>query len=98
MGDRIAILREGSLVQYDTPEAILVAPADAFVEAFVGADRALKRLSLTSVRDASEPASGVSPRVAIAADASLRDALARMLSDGVDALAAIHSRQACIGV
>src|SRR6266568_8922080 len=42
MGDRIAILKEGSLIQYDTPEAILIAPVDTFVEAFVGADRALK--------------------------------------------------------
>ena len=46
MGDRIAIMKDGALVQYDTPEAILAAPADAFVEAFVGADRALKRLAL----------------------------------------------------
>ena len=46
MGDRIAILRDGALVQYDTPEAILARPADAFVEAFVGTDRALKRLAL----------------------------------------------------
>ena len=49
MGDRIAILRDGALVQYDTPEAILMRPADAFVEAFVGSDRALKRLALMSV-------------------------------------------------
>src|SRR5205085_5210724 len=32
MGDRIAILRAGRLVQYDTPEAILARPADAFVD------------------------------------------------------------------
>ncbi|MBK7473706.1 MAG: ATP-binding cassette domain-containing protein [Betaproteobacteria bacterium] len=44
MGDRIAILREGRVVQYDTPEAILARPANAFVEEFVGQDRALKRL------------------------------------------------------
>ncbi len=98
MGDRIAILKEGSLIQYDTPEAILVAPIDAFVEAFVGSDRALKRLSLISARDASEPASGVLPRTAIAADASLRDALARMLSDGVDALVVIDPHREPVGV
>ena len=57
MGDRIAILRDGALVQYDTPEAILAAPADAFVESFVGTDRALKRLSLIDARSAMEPAS-----------------------------------------
>ncbi len=48
MGDRIAILRPGGrLAQYDTPEAILAHPADDFVADFVGADRGLKRLSLT---------------------------------------------------
>src|ERR1700730_7934377 len=52
MGDRIAIRREGGvLAQYDTPAAILSRPADDFVARFVGADRALKRLTLTSVGD-----------------------------------------------
>jgi osmoprotectant transport system ATP-binding protein len=52
MGDRIAILREGGrLAQYATPAELLMAPADPFVEDFVGADRALKRLSLLTVRD-----------------------------------------------
>jgi osmoprotectant transport system ATP-binding protein len=52
MGDRIAILREGGrLAQYATPAELLMAPADDFVEDFVGADRALKRLALLRVRD-----------------------------------------------
>jgi osmoprotectant transport system ATP-binding protein len=52
MGDRIAILRQGGvLAQYATPAELLMAPADDFVEDFVGADRALKRLALTRVRD-----------------------------------------------
>jgi osmoprotectant transport system ATP-binding protein len=52
MGDRIAILREGGhLAQYATPAELLMAPADNFVEDFVGADRALKRLSLMRVAD-----------------------------------------------
>ncbi len=50
MGDRIAIMRDGRLVQYDTPEAILAQPADAFVDEFVGSDRALKRLALSQAR------------------------------------------------
>jgi osmoprotectant transport system ATP-binding protein len=87
MGDRIAIMREGALVQYDTPEAILAHPADAFVEAFVGSDRALKRLALVSVAAAVERSAAALPRLAIAAQASLRDALALMLAEGVDALA-----------
>jgi osmoprotectant transport system ATP-binding protein len=52
MGDRIAIMREGGRVeQYATPAEVLMAPANEFVEDFVGADRALKRLALMRVRD-----------------------------------------------
>ena len=52
MGDRIAVLREGGqLAQYATPAELLMAPADDFVEDFVGADRALKRLALMRVAD-----------------------------------------------
>jgi osmoprotectant transport system ATP-binding protein len=52
MGDRIAILEEGGrLAQYATPAELLMAPANGFVEDFVGADRALKRLALMRVRD-----------------------------------------------
>jgi len=86
MGDRIAILRDGALVQYDTPEGILAHPADAFVESFVGMDRALKRIALVRVDTALEPLGSSSPAHAIPADASLRDALAMMFSAGVDAL------------
>jgi osmoprotectant transport system ATP-binding protein len=52
VGDRIAILKEGGhLAQYAPPAELLMAPADEFVEQFVGADRALKRLALQRVRD-----------------------------------------------
>lgn len=52
MGDRIAVLREGGkLAQYATPAELLMDPADSFVEDFVGADRALKRLALMRVGD-----------------------------------------------
>jgi osmoprotectant transport system ATP-binding protein len=52
MGDRIAILKEGGhLAQYAPPAELLMAPADEFVEQFVGADRALKRLALQRVKD-----------------------------------------------
>jgi osmoprotectant transport system ATP-binding protein len=52
MGDRIAVMREGGRVeQYATPAELLMAPANEFVEDFVGADRALKRLALMRVSD-----------------------------------------------
>jgi osmoprotectant transport system ATP-binding protein len=52
MGDRIAVMREGGRVeQYATPAELLMSPANEFVEDFVGADRALKRLALMRVAD-----------------------------------------------
>jgi osmoprotectant transport system ATP-binding protein len=42
------VLKKGGvLAQYATPVELLMTPADEFVEDFVGADRALKRLALT---------------------------------------------------
>jgi osmoprotectant transport system ATP-binding protein len=50
MADRIAILNKGGVVeQYAPPEEILRAPANEFVEQFVGAERGLKRLALVKV-------------------------------------------------
>ncbi|MGW0245314.1 ABC transporter ATP-binding protein [Nocardia goodfellowii] len=52
LGDRIAVLGKHSRVlQYDTPGAILADPADETVAGFVGADAALKQLTLTRVED-----------------------------------------------
>ncbi len=44
LGDRIALLNQGKLVQYDTPERILANPKNRFVADFVGTDRVLKIL------------------------------------------------------
>jgi osmoprotectant transport system ATP-binding protein len=53
LGDRIAVLRQGGhLEQYDTPAVILGSPANDFVADFVGADRGLKRLSVTKISEA----------------------------------------------
>jgi osmoprotectant transport system ATP-binding protein len=52
LGDRTAVFAQGGrLQQYDTPAAILGTPATAFVADFVGADRGLKRLSVTHVTE-----------------------------------------------
>jgi osmoprotectant transport system ATP-binding protein len=52
IGDRIAIMQKGGrLAQYAPPAELLMYPEGRFVEDFVGADRALKRLALQRVRD-----------------------------------------------
>lgn len=52
MGDKVAVLNDGELVQYDSPRDLLANPRNAFVEDFVGQDRLLKQLSLIPVREA----------------------------------------------
>lgn len=52
MGDKVAVLNDGELVQYDSPRDLLANPRNAFVEDFVGEDRLLKQLSLIPVREA----------------------------------------------
>ncbi|MEU4142438.1 ABC transporter ATP-binding protein [Streptomyces parvulus] len=49
LGDRIAVYGEGRIEQYDTPGAVLGSPATPYVASFVGADRGLKRLSVTEI-------------------------------------------------
>jgi osmoprotectant transport system ATP-binding protein len=86
MGDRIAILKDGRLVQYGTPDDILSQPADDFVAEFVGADRALKRLNLVSVGEVMQPGAA-SAAVSVPPETSLKDALALMLAHDVRELA-----------
>ncbi|MHB1323298.1 MAG: betaine/proline/choline family ABC transporter ATP-binding protein [Coriobacteriia bacterium] len=51
LADRIAVMRDGHIEQYATPEALLDQPANRFVHDFVGSDRALKRLARMRVSD-----------------------------------------------
>jgi osmoprotectant transport system ATP-binding protein len=83
MGDRIAVMQKGGhLAQYAPPAELLMNPANEFVEDFVGADRALKRLALQRVRDVDLlPATDGHPsEPRIDLDEPLRDALSQMLA------------------
>ncbi|MEU9202359.1 betaine/proline/choline family ABC transporter ATP-binding protein [Streptomyces sp. NPDC048332] len=51
LGDRIAVYGQGSIEQFDSPATVLGAPATDYVADFVGADRGLKRLSVTPVEE-----------------------------------------------
>ncbi|MER9461934.1 ABC transporter ATP-binding protein [Mesorhizobium sp. M0387] len=85
MGDKIAVMDAGKLVQYAKPEEILARPANAFVETLVGAsEKPFRLLSLGRVRDAVEK--GTAEGEAIPGDASQRDALAELLWSGRPAL------------
>ncbi|MFI6697643.1 ABC transporter ATP-binding protein [Streptomyces sp. NPDC050509] len=77
MGDRIAVYGEGRIEQFDSPGTVLGTPATPYVARFVGADRGLKRLSVTTV----EPADLEQPPVARTGEPA-RDAAARMRAEG----------------
>ncbi|RUU33277.1 ABC transporter ATP-binding protein [Mesorhizobium sp. M6A.T.Ca.TU.002.02.2.1] len=85
MGDKIAVMDAGKLVQYAKPAEILAKPASAFVESLVGAsEKPFRLLSLGRVRDAVEK--GTAEGEAIPGEASQRDALAELLWSGRPAL------------
>jgi osmoprotectant transport system ATP-binding protein len=89
MGDLVAIMKDGRLVQCARPEELLSAPKDAFVADFVGADRALKRLTLTTAGQAATPTSAGPGAPVVSATTSLRDVLSLLLACGADSAAVV---------
>ncbi|MFE4669860.1 ABC transporter ATP-binding protein [Streptomyces sp. NPDC056716] len=77
LGDRIAVYGQGRIEQYDTPGAVLGMPVSPYVAAFVGADRGLKRLSVTAI----EPGDVEQPPV-VGLDEAAGRAAARMRTEG----------------
>jgi len=92
MADRIAIFRDGKLVQYDSPEHLLAHPVNRFVSDFVGSDRTLKRLRLLKVSDVimTDP-----PRVA--ASENLERATALMEEHGHGAIVVVGLNDEVLG-
>ncbi len=85
LGDRVAVMRAGKLVQFSPPGELLAHPANDFVAQFVGSDRGLKRLGLLTVGgadlDTTVARTSVSPNAPVLSPAlTLRDALVRMLA------------------
>jgi osmoprotectant transport system ATP-binding protein len=84
LGDQVAVMSQGRLLQYDRPAALLTHPADPFVSRMTGlSDRAIKLLSLTTAGEAALPGSGEGPTVP--ASASLREVLSELIWQGATA-------------
>lgn len=85
LGDQIAVMDKGKLLQYAPPAEILTAPATPFVQALIGTgERPFRLLSLDRVGELTQP--GEAPGEPISPEASLRDALAECLWSGRDIL------------
>jgi osmoprotectant transport system ATP-binding protein len=93
IGDRIAVMEVGGrLAQYGTPAEILAAPASGFVARFVGADRGLKRLSLSRVG-----ALDLLPAVTARAGDDPLEALLRTMADPIGYLLLVDAQERPIG-
>jgi osmoprotectant transport system ATP-binding protein len=92
MGDKIALMNEGQLVQYAPPAELLFKPKDAFVASFVGADRALKGLQLIRAQEVMRKDA---PTVSL--DESLAIAKERMKQERADWLAVIDGERRFTG-
>ncbi len=74
LGDRIAVFRQGKIIQCASPDELLARPANEFVGTFVGQDRTLKRLLLVNAGDVTD----MQPTITAQRDTSLGDAFATM--------------------
>ncbi|MFF0744139.1 ABC transporter ATP-binding protein [Streptomyces sp. NPDC004111] len=77
LGDRIAVYGQGTIEQFDAPAAVLGAPATPYVADFVGADRGLKRLSVTPIEE-----SDLDQPPVVHLDDPLTTATARLSAEG----------------
>ena len=100
LGDRVAVMSHGRMLQYDRPAVLLTRPADPLVARMTGiADRALRLLSLTKVGEIASPGQSDGPEIPAAA--SLRDALSELLWRGAQAGRVVQSDgtvQGCVTI
>ncbi len=93
LGDQIAVLTEGQLVQLGTPVELLAKPANDFVRRLVGADSILRQLQYLPVIDATDEEPEAVPSAhrrdvpSIEAESTLLDALLKLLETNASALA-----------
>jgi glycine betaine/proline transport system ATP-binding protein len=82
LADRIAIMKDGAIVQQGTPEDIVLNPATDYVREFT---RAVPRAKVVRVASAMRAAVGADPVAGIAARATVAEA-APLFLDGTEAL------------
>ncbi len=93
LGDRVAILRDGELIQDGRPSDIVLRPADPYVESFV---REVNRGRVLSIGTLAGPASGTAP-IALTADLTLETAAREMTRVGADVADIIDANGTRVG-
>ena len=93
LADRILIMRQGEVVQFDTPFNLLTQPADEFVHTLLGADDMVRQLGLlraSSAMMALPPNYSNGHNPTLSHRDSLRDALSLILKTGAPALTVLE--------
>lgn len=102
LADKIAVMRAGKVLQYDTPLRILSAPAGEFVANLTGSGDVLRRLSLLSVDLAMLPLltshTNAGDYPTILTGESLREALNLLLSGASDTLIIVDEQGQPVGI
>ena len=92
LGDRIAVMRDGSLEQYADPTTVLTHPASDFVADFVGAERSLRRLRVAAIdRGRLQPWPVIGSTEAVADHRAQVNGYGLVVADGVDVAGVITS-------
>ncbi|MDQ2830126.1 MAG: ABC transporter ATP-binding protein, partial [Chloroflexota bacterium] len=95
MADLLVVMRDGRILQADSPRTILAHPADPFVAQLVGAGDALRQLSLVPVTEVMRPLDGARPASAngdghtIGDKESAREALALLIGGAARSLTVV---------
>ena len=96
LGDRIAVMDRGRILQNARPVEILARPTTEFVQRLVGTgDRPFRILGMMKVADAVEPGEAGGP--SLSADASLRDAISDLVWAGREAAPVVGRDGAVLG-
>ncbi len=85
LGDRIAVFRQGRIVQCASPDELLAKPANEFVGSFVGQDRTLKRLLLVSAGDVTDQ----QPTLTVRESTAAQEAFAMMDDNDIRAITVV---------
>ncbi len=96
LADKIVILKDGRIVQYDTPFNILKNPMNQFVYDLVGADDIVRQLGLVRVESAMEPLPhnfSQNGYPTISKEEDLRQALSLLLSTDSTTLTVVENEQ-----
>ncbi len=93
LADKIAIMKDGEILQFDSPETILTKAKNGFVEEFIGKDRLLRRPEFINVRDIM-----IKNPIKILPERTLTYALEKMRQENVDSLMIIDRGGKLIGL